>query len=44
MKFLCDACSRLVDVSEYTLRSGSLVLICPVCKMENNAGPPAPRK
>jgi len=44
MKYLCDSCSRLVDVSEYTLRSGGLVLICPVCKMESSAGPPAPRR
>jgi len=31
MKYLCDTCSRLVDVDRFTVRDGALLLACPPC-------------
>ena len=45
MKFVCDACSRLVEVGEFSVREGLLVLVCPTCGHESRAAPdrkPAP--
>jgi predicted RNA-binding Zn-ribbon protein involved in translation (DUF1610 family) len=45
MKFVCDACSRLVEVAEFSVREGSLILVCPTCGQESLAAPdrkPAP--
>lgn len=40
MKFLCDACSRLVPVRDFSLRERALVVVCPECKAESRV--PAP--
>lgn len=40
MKFLCDACSRLVPVRDFSLRDGALIVACPECKAESRV--PAP--
>ena len=31
MKYLCDACSRLVEASDFSAADGGLVLTCPTC-------------
>ncbi|MBI5544508.1 MAG: hypothetical protein HY901_11500 [Deltaproteobacteria bacterium] len=41
MKFLCDGCSRLVELREFSLREGALVATCPECRHENRTAAPA---
>ena len=38
MKYLCDACQRLVDVGSFSVREGTLVLRCPQCAGESTGG------
>lgn len=40
MKFLCDSCSRLVELREFALHDGALVLVCPACREESRVPPP----
>ncbi len=43
MKYLCESCSRLVDLGRFSIRSGTLVLTCPACGAESRVeGPPGP--
>jgi hypothetical protein len=44
MKYLCDACSRLVTVGSFSVREESLVLVCPACGAESHAGPEEARE
>ncbi len=39
MKFLCDECSRLLEIKEFQLREGALVLVCPACRHEGRVAP-----
>ncbi|HEY3451140.1 MAG TPA: hypothetical protein VGK67_32580 [Myxococcales bacterium] len=41
MKFLCEDCSRLVELKEFEVREGALILVCPACKHEGRVPPPA---
>ena len=40
MKFLCDNCSRLVELKDFTLSEGALILPCPACQQECRIPPP----
>lgn len=39
MKYLCDACERLVEARVFRLEAGALVLACPTCGQESRTGP-----
>lgn len=40
MKFLCEECSRLVELKAFELREGALILRCPACQHEGRVPPP----
>jgi hypothetical protein len=41
VKYLCDRCSRLVDLGRFTVgQGGALVLTCPTCGAESVVEPP----
>lgn len=40
MKFLCEECSRLVEIKEFQVREGALILVCPTCQHEGRVPPP----
>jgi hypothetical protein len=39
MKYLCDACERLVDARVFRVEAGALVVTCPTCGQESRTGP-----
>jgi len=40
MKFLCDGCSRLVELRDFAVREGALLVSCPACRHEGRVPPP----
>ncbi len=38
MKYLCDACGRLVEIGAFELRGGQLALSCSACGQESRGG------
>lgn len=39
MKYLCDACERLVEMRVFRVEAGALVITCPTCGQESRTGP-----
>jgi hypothetical protein len=39
MKYLCDACQRLVEARSFRVESGALVVSCPTCGQDSRTGP-----
>ncbi len=42
MNYLCDGCSRMVDLATFALESGTLLVTCPACGAVSRSAGPAP--